>query len=193
MKAKIYLLSCVSLFTFTSFVERGKWLIQSESRLTIYGTSNVSDFVCRMDSYASRDTLEYNRDPKSSELTFIKNRMTIPIRNFDCGNNQITKDFRHTLQVDKHPHLDVRFISLQNFVASQPTVQGFINITLAGKTTRYVVVYEVKRINAKTIKLVGKQFVNFSDFNLEPPQKMFGLIQVAEQLNVEFDLFLKEV
>lgn len=193
MKTKICLISCMSLFTLTSFVERGKWLIQSESRLTIYGTSNVSDFVCRMDSYSSKDTLEYNHDPKTSELTFIKNRMTIPIRNFDCGNGQITKDFRHTLQIDKYPHLDVRFLSLQHFAPSQPTVQGYINITLAGKTTRYTVVYEVTRVNTKTLKLVGKQFVNFSDFGLQPPQKMFGLIQVAEKLNVEFDLILKEV
>lgn len=193
MKARIYLISCVSLLTFTSFVGKGKWLIQSESRLTIYGTSNVSDFVCRMDYYSSSDTLEYNHDVKTREVSFLKNKMTIPIRNFDCGNNQITKDFRHTLQENKFPHLDVRFISLHDFVVGKETVSGYIYIALAGKTTRYHVEYIVEQINSKTLKLVGKQHVKFSDFNLQAPQKMFGLIQVAETLEVEFDLILREV
>lgn len=180
-------------FFMSSFSEEGKWIIDSESRLIIHGSTNVNTFTCSFDYTHTTDTLEFSKNSKTSELVFSKNRMQIPVRKFDCGNRQITKDFWETLQADIHPVLNIKFRSLQNLHLNRPSVKGSVDITLAGVTQRYTVWYQVIVLDEKTVLLKGNQGVNFSDFKLQRPQKLMGLIKVEECLNVEFNLQLREI
>lgn len=175
----------------SSFTEQGRWVIDPQSRLSIYGSTNVNSFKCTLKQYAKSDTLEY---VKNSGIIVMcnKNRMSIPVKGFSCGNNQITKDFQQTLKSDKYPQLDIVFRSFQNGeIEDNDCVEGVVDIVLAGVTKRYSVKYYARVPSNNTILLTGMQTVQFSDFKLTPPQKMMGLIQVQESLDVEFNLTLK--
>ena len=182
----------LGLFGSASVSERGKWIIDSDSRLLIYGFTNVNNFTCAISCYNNFDTLEYVNNPKACELIFERNKMSIPVRNFDCGNNMITKDFWQTLKADKYPNLDIRFISLDK-IDNNNRVAGTVEIQLAGVSKRYKIVYAANTTDGSLIQLAGKQNVCFSDFDLKAPQKLMGLIQVKENLEVEFQLSLKPV
>jgi hypothetical protein len=178
----------------SSFREQGKWLIDPQSRLIIHGSTNVNSFTCMFENYEASDTLEYVSDSNTIQLKVLRNKMSIPIRNFDCGSKQITKDFWETLKAQEHPQLQIYFRSFRNGTMSdKSTVDGVVDITLAGATRRYVVHYHTRVPEEGTILLSGTQAVNFSDFNLRAPQKMMGLIQVQECLEVEFNLTLKSL
>jgi len=176
----------------SSSSDRGTWIIVAGTKIAILGSTNVNKFTCRFDYY-NNDTLQYLRNHRTGKLNFSNNRMTIPVRSFDCGAKQISKDFRKTLKSEIYPELTIAFRSLENpFRENDCFIDGVIDITLAGVTTTYTVGYLV-RLDKNTIFLNGIHPVNFSDFGLEAPTKLQGLIKVDEVLNVEFNLVLKGV
>lgn len=186
------LVAVLLLLVASGFSEQGRWVIDPTSRLAIHGATNVNTFKCLLESYNLGDTLEYVRERASIEMKLTRNRMRIPVRNFDCGNRQITKDFWQTLKSDHYPELEICFRSFRkSSIPDKSYVDGVVDITLAGATKRYTVRYFARTPNPETLLLTGVQQVNFADFRLEPPQKMMGLIQVQECLDVEFNLTLK--
>jgi len=194
MKASTWLLIIATSFLSSGFSDKGNWVIDPESKLAIYGSTNVNKFTCRMDCYVGTDTLKFVKNYAACELQFSRNLMTIPIRSFDCGSKQISKDFWKTLKSETYPKLDINFRSLNNLnIKDNGHIRGVVDITLAGVTARYTILYVITLKNKNTILLKGTHSVNFADFDLEAPEKLQGLIKVNEELNVEFNLVLKEV
>jgi hypothetical protein len=192
MKRTILIAMLATILLGSSTSDSGTWIFVAGTKLAILGSTNVNKFTCRFDYY-NNDTLQYLRNHRTGKLSFSNNRMAIPVRSFDCGAKQISNDFRKTLKSETFPELAIAFRSLENpFKQNDCFIDGVIDITLAGVTTTYTVRYVV-RLEKNTILLNGTHPVNFSDFGLEAPTKLQGLIRVDEVLNVEFNLVLKEV
>jgi len=193
MKRLVTLVIIAIAFLSNGFSDRGIWIIDSESLLAIHGSTNVNNFICKIESSSGTDTLRYVKNYAACEIQFSRNRMSIPIRSFDCGSRQISKDFHKTLKSETYPELDINFKSLQNLsVANNTFIYGVVDITLAGVTVRYTIRYWVAVKGNGTIFLTGTHPVNFSDFKLTAPEKLSGLIKVKEVLNVEFNLVFRE-
>lgn len=190
---KLILITMLATVLSGSTSEKGTWVIDAGSRLSIQGSTNVNKFTCKFDYNYGSDTLQYLRNHRTGKLSFSNNKMIIPVRSFDCGAKQISNDFRKTLKSEAYPQLTIAFRSLENpFNQNDCFIDGVVDITLAGVTTTYTMRYLVN-LDKNTIKLKGTRPVNFSDFGLEAPTKLQGLIKVDEVLNVEFNLVLKEV
>lgn len=192
---QIGLLKIIAIALLSSgFSDEGIWIIDSQSQLVIYGSTNVNNFTCKIESSSGTDTLQYERNDSSCEILFSRNQMSIPIRSFDCGTKQISKDFHKTLKSETYPELHIKFRSLKDFtVSNNSSIQAVVDITLAGVTVRYTIYFCSTLKNKNTRMLTGRHRVNFSDFNLKAPEKFHGLIKVKEALDVQFDLVLKDV
>ena len=178
----------------TGFNTKGTWIIDAESRLTIHGSTNVNQFICEIEYCTGTDTLQYAENDATGDLRFTRGRMRVPVRSFDCGAKPISRDFWKTLKADTHPELEINFISLENLsLRNRKNIKGIVDITLAGRTTRYDICYQVSLKDNGTIFLTGIHTVNFADFQLEAPEKLKGLIKVKEALKVQFNLVLKEI
>lgn len=178
-------------FAGSASISEGVWIVDAESKLTIQGSTNVNTFVCQINYCAGTDTLQYVEHAATRELRFTRSRMTIPVRNFDCGAKPISRDFWRTLNGDQYPNLEINFISLQN-PTSRGNIKGIVDITLAGSTARYEICYSASTKPNGDVLLKGMREVNFADFRLVAPEKLKGLIKVNEGLKVEFDLVLKK-
>jgi hypothetical protein len=189
--ARWFILFTTALFC-SGFSPEETWVIASESRLAIHGSTNINSFTCAIDSYTGKDTLRYTKKYTGCKLQFTTTRMTIPVRSFDCGSRQISRDFRAALKVEQFPQLDINFIDLENSAGEKPFVNGNVDITIAGVTARYTIRFAIKNSNG-TILLAGNHPVNFADFRLQAPEKLNGLIRVENRLNVEFRLVMKSL
>src|SRR5688572_15750123 len=105
MKRAITILIVAIAFLGSSSSDKGSWVIDAKSQLTIYGSTNINNFACKIDCYTGSDTLQYIKDYSTSEIQFSRNQMSIPIRSFDCGAKQISKDFWKTLKSETYPQL----------------------------------------------------------------------------------------
>lgn len=178
----------------SGFADEGTWIIDAESQLTIQGSTNVNNFTCKIDYCTGTDTLQFVQNATGNELRFTRSLMTVPVRSFDCGAKPISKDFWKTLKSDTYPEMSINFISLQNlYFKDNSNIDGIVDITLAGVTTRYTIKYSVHVKDNGSVLLRGRHTVNFSDFQLVAPEKLNGLIKVKEVLKVDFNLLLKEV
>lgn len=194
MRVAFLLITAIFLFGGKT-PEKGKWIVDSTSKLVIYGDTNLNRFICATDCFDKVDTLEYHPDASVCDILFTQTQIRVPVKSFKCGNELITKDFWETLNADKHPNLTVHFLNLKDFshAGNGDYVQGEVAIVLAGVEKKYQIQYTLTRQSQGCFSLTGRQPVCFSDFQLKAPRKMMGLIQVQEALEVEFLMKLKEL
>jgi hypothetical protein len=189
---RLLLIFCATAFLISAdtLPDDGTWIIDRESQLFIYGSTNINNFTCSIHSLTKADTLEYEIKGNPGELIFQKNLMVIPVTNFDCGNTLITRDFLQTLKSHEYPNLNVRFLTLEQAPIGED-VKGKVVITLAGVSRHYTIDYSLTKGGNPKMQLSGKHTVSFTEFGLEAPQKLMGLIKVEEYLEVEFRMILR--
>jgi hypothetical protein len=179
---------------FTSDPER-IWIVRNESRLAINGESNVNNFRCVVDRYYNADNLHLHSS-QGSDYLFSENRIVINLMEFDCGRNLITRDFRESLNARREPEMVINFLSLDNLPtenAHNEDLTGSLRITIAGATNEVQITFSSNNDGNGTTRLNGSKVFHFSDFGLEPPARMLGLIHVKNELEVSFDLVLEEI
>ena len=183
-------ITLITLMLSTGFIVKDKgWIVGPETKMAIHGQTNVNSFKCKMDCYPKPDTLSYYLDDDECMIFFKENLLKIPVINFDCGSKIITDDFYDVLKKDQHPHVNIQFVALERWTGNTE-VGGTVYITLAGITKPFIVKYQINS-TSRLLLLKGRQKICFSDFNLSPPEKMFGMIKVQDNLEVEFDLALR--
>lgn len=170
----------------------GIWVIERSSSLAIDGSSNVNEFTCSINEYLQADTLWNSVDAGRRKMTFRKSRLNVEIRRFDCIHKYITADFRKMLLADKYPYLSIEFISLDE-LKTGGMVRGLVDIELAGKKKRMEILYACALNGPKNLTLKGEKIMKFTDFELEPPRKLGGLIRINEDIKVHFNLNFKKL
>ncbi|MCX2452320.1 YceI family protein [Pedobacter sp. PLR] len=171
----------------------GKWILTKQCTLKVNGKTNVNKFSCVIPEYAQADTLMFYRGNKDEPLK-ITGGMVLDIQNFDCKNAMMTNDLRKTLKAKVHPKIKIRFLNLSRYPEpsiKENTIKGTVTIELAGTVKRFDVDYKYIMNGDNELRLIGTKQVNFSDFNIEPPRKLGGMIKTNNELNVEFILNLK--
>jgi hypothetical protein len=186
------LLLLVLLSGFSTIQYEGQWVIDANSQLLIHGRTNVNSFTCTINCYNQIDTLayRYSYDERGKSMMFSKNKMELPVYNFDCGNPMITKDFRITTKATQHPYLQIAFLSLDNVNKVNPTAK--MEISLAGTTREVTVIFNTQFVG-DLIQLKGSHPVCFADFGMQAPARMMGLVKVQEDLTVEFNLLVNPI
>jgi len=171
------------------------WVIEKSSSLNIQGSSNITDFTCEVTEYARRDTLVYIKDDQHRKLRFLRSELSVDINRFDCHKPYITADFRHILKAKENPCLKIRLVSLDDLIpnVAEQHVNGTTEIILAGVDKRIEVDFTCRNLGGNRLELIGQKDLHFSDFNLEPPRKLAGLIRINEDIRVNFRLVFSRI
>lgn len=166
-----------------------KWVVLKGCTLKVEGSTNVSHFTCSVADYATPDTLFFFRT--TDKDVPLKGCLRLPVNGFDCLNRTMTADLRKTLKSDDYPHMRIRFLSLQKYPALKPNqedITGLVCIELAGTARTMEINYHISMDEQQVVHLTGEQQINFSDFNLDPPRKLGGMIRANDKLTVAFQI-----
>lgn len=189
----LYLLILLSGFTFQSdqtFFT--KWVVIGSSSLKVDGKTNVNTFSCAINGFVKPDTIFVNRN--SNQPVQLKGSIRLNVQSFDCNKPAMTADLRKTLRAKEFPQLKVQFISIQKYPYAntmRDVTKGVVIIELAGVSKRCEINYQIVSAESSFINLVGTRKLNFSDFNIEPPRKLGGMIRSEDELSVVFNLRMK--
>jgi hypothetical protein len=167
-------------------------VIHPTSSITIAGSTNVNKYKCVIAKYAGSDTLLLTAE-RGKGAYFKKGLVKLEASRFDCEKQMITKDFAETIQAEKYPYITINFISFERvpeFKESEEPFRGKFTITLANTSVPCDVRCKIVKDKNNLIHLKGWHLFKFSDFNLEPPTKMMGLIKVEEMITVDFHLVM---
>lgn len=168
-----------------------RFIVQPTSKLTIDGKTNVNAFQCATARYVGKDTLVLVEGSRRKPY-FQKGFVGLDAASFDCGMPVMTHDFSKTIKATQFPQISIEFISFERIpvYTSQDKFKGKMKISLAGVTKTFQMDCTIDPKETGVIHLKGGRSFTFSDFELEAPKKMMGLIKVEDELMVNFHLVL---
>lgn len=185
----------VSILLYSSFIGNTyarqtndvKFLILEDSKLRINGTSNVTDFQCIYKDRISADTLNQSIT-FGDTLTIRGDKITINVSSLDCGKRVINRDLQKTLKANEYPFLELNLLTVE--ISDTTPFNALLEITIAEVTQNRFI--EVTSFKNSTDHLVfsGSGKILLSDFGLDPPTALFGLIKVDNEIEIMFDLII---
>jgi len=161
----------------------------NQSKLRILGTSNVTDFECIYEDGFESDTLTHSVS-FGEDLNLVSgDTLHLMIDSFDCGRRGINKDFRKALNSDEFPTID---ISILNFENNTDLLEALnVLISIAGVQKEYTLTFNSSRKDQNIVKVEGERKLSMTDFNINPPKALFGLIKVQDDLTISFTISIK--
>lgn len=164
--------------------------------LVINGKTNVNKFHCYCDELSTKP-LRITVNQQSDSLSVKDARLKIRTEKFDCRNNVMNKDFQQLLQSEEFPQIEIQILSLSKLPESETklasemhqeefTVWVHALFTIIGNKQRYA--FPVKVVNSadNTHSLQGSIDLNLLDFEITPPKKLMGLVEVEPQVTIDF-------
>ena len=163
------------------------------SRVRIEGTSSINTFTCEAAGIEGDGYLVGEARPGHRSVVA---HVYVPVRQFDCGNPRMDADLRDALQAREHPQIrfrlrDARLIpgdgasgdDAGRFVLN---VEGWVEI--AGNARPVALRVEGRRLTDSSYHATGHLPLRMTDFGIEPPTALLGLVKVRDQITVHFDL-----
>lgn len=168
------------------------WKVSGTSKVMVEGSSNVNDFQCVTLNYEGADELKKFIHHDNGER-LLTGAVEMKVRSFDCENRIMTRDLRETLKEQVYPNIVIELQSLRipESAAQQQSVSGRAKVTIAGTSWELDMSWTLIRENASSMRLLGTHDFSFTQFNIEPPTKMMGMIRVKDEIKVDFDLVME--
>lgn len=154
------------------------------SELSISGDTNINQFECIFNTLYLEDCREVSYKRNGDAVTFKNAVLSLKIEGFDCGNKAINKDFHSLLNTKEYPKITLELVEIT--ITKDKGGKARVKITIAGKEKEYH--FPVDIISTPLDRFIGKLKVDIRDFELGAPKKLFGLIVIKEEIEIDFDL-----
>jgi hypothetical protein len=173
---------------------RHRFVLQSESRIRIEGSSSVATFACeagQTTGYLIHDgdaQTAHNDSPAAPEAF-----LTVPVASFACGDRRMDRDLYRALKASEFPDivyelLDVEVLNAPPDARETHELLARGNLTVGGVTRRIETRVRGMRLTDGRLRAIGVQELMMSDFDIERPTALWGLIKARDHLEIRFDL-----
>tara|TARA_R100001143_G_scaffold52481_1_gene47633 strand:- start:16177 stop:16836 length:660 start_codon:yes stop_codon:yes gene_type:complete len=170
------------------------------SRLWIEGRSNINEFQCQANQYFAEASLIDNNDQnelqqEEQEQVFLQ--VEIRVDGFECGKNRMNRDLQDALKSSEYPEITFMFASAEILEMPSSHDQAFElevegSLTVAGNTRDIRFNARAYFLESHKVRAIGNTTIKMSDFDVEPPTALMGLIKADDELTVNFDLIASE-
>lgn len=171
------------------------------SRLWIEGRSNVNTFECMAQEYIAEAILPAVSspefvDPELPDLNIQDNvtiTVGIKVDGFECGRSRMNRDLKEALNSAEFPEITFILKNASALSIPENPDDGF-DIEVEGSLRVAGVTRDIKfqskgyYMNDGRIRAIGSKSIKMSDFNVEPPTALLGMVKAEDELNVRFDL-----
>ena len=164
------------------------------SELRIEGTSTVNAFTCvaeTMDGYGRLAASTPARRASLNDAQAAQAEISVPVQALDCGKKKMNEDLYEAMQAEDHPSIhyrldDAEVIDQVGDDQYRLRVRG--GLRLAGTERPVEMTVVGKRIGEGTYAVEGSTALQMTDFGIEPPTALLGLIKAHDRIVVHFDL-----
>ena len=161
------------------------YTLDAGSRFQIDGTSTLGRYSCAASAVTGSADVPV-AGPMEAEVT-------VGVRSFDCGQARMNRDFRRALQAEGHP--EIRFdldtaaaLAAEARPGAWVPVRATGRLRLAGVKRAVTVTAEGQRLGRGHVRLRGQHAMRMTDFRVEPPSGMLGMVRARDPVVVRFDL-----
>lgn len=168
------------------------------SNLSISGSSNVHDFTCACQQDFIPDVIEMDIPSKKIEILFSRTDLHITTKTLDCGKKLMNQDMYETLKADEYPFITITLKkAIQDPEYCLSTCINWVEmnviaeISIAGTCKLVPLFVEAKQIEEDSYRFVSSTKLQMTDFNIEPPEALMGMIKVSNDITIELDLSVR--
>jgi hypothetical protein len=124
--------------------------------------------------------------------------IAVPVASLHSQSTDMMRDVRRALRAETFPNIHYEFLEIEE-IRIKPTDRQETEVEMLSKgvlsiggRNRIVSLNVVaRRTESGTIHLRGITEIRMSDFNVEPPTRLFGLIRASDDVEIEFELYVK--
>jgi len=194
-RSYITILSVFLMISFSGGSLYGQEIVidKDKSNLWIEGRSNVNSFSCDANQYTvDSERLTSTIETEYREADKLKVEISILVEGFDCGRSRMNRDLYDALKADQHDSIHFEYQSSENVEYEEETglykitVNGVL--TVAGQSNTIQLTVYGSLLDDGTIRAKGEKEIAMSDYKIDPPSAMLGLVKVQDNLSVHFDL-----
>lgn len=156
------------------------------TQIKILGRTNLSRFeLSSTTGDGSSLSSAFHISPDRSTLS---GSIAIPLESFTSRPEPIRDDFLDLTDADHNPYITIHLLQEVLLPGKELSTTLPVSITMAGKENTYQIACRVRRTDGDHVVLEGAQQVRLTDFGIDPPEKMVGLIKVENELDINFSI-----
>ena len=163
-----------------------------ESRLWIEGDSSMHAWSCKAEKFGVTGEAQ---PAKLGELPAVRTlRVTVPVASLNCKNDTMNDKLREALKADKHPRVEFVLASLQpqpGAPSAQHKLQAIGELTIAGRALSAPIDLVAVVQPDGTVAVHGNLPLLMTDFGVDPPSAMLGLMKTKDAVTVKFELHIR--
>jgi hypothetical protein len=174
--------------------EKKRYAIVKPSRLYLQGTTNVNTFTCDCEDQFS--TQEVDVESNGGIARFRSTRLSMTTRKFNCKNAKMDRDMHKALKADQFPKISMELVETRQNPdhlkgSAWFDVDAKVKITITGVTKEKHIKAQARKVSQNQFALKGSETVQMTEFGIDPPEAMFGLIKVNDPITFHFDLTIQ--
>jgi hypothetical protein len=163
-----------------------KWSIKDNSTLNINGKSNINTFQCSYEkAFQSSQVLV---EDSLGTLLFTQGMVFFEVASFRCGHARMTADFRQTMKAKSYPLLKMEISKIVQ--TEEGCVMGLL-LTVAGQKRAKQIALEVCKVFTNQMIIEGRYTMKMRDYGLTPPNVLWGMIKVSDEIEIDFSFYLE--
>ena len=116
--------------------------------------------------------------------------------NLDCSNSKMNSDLQDALKAEQYPVIKIdllgvmlndgsRFDDIEN---DWKTVKALATFTITNVTKRVVMDVRVRKLENGKYRFMAQKQVKMTDYNVQPPEVLFGMIKVNNAISINMDV-----
>jgi|AntRauTorckE6833_2_1112554.scaffolds.fasta_scaffold00100_4 polyisoprenoid-binding protein YceI len=172
----------LTLFLSTAVFAQTYTIVPDESEIIVWGTSNVHDWEAPAEEFSGSATLEVADD---SLVSITSLQFSVVAEQINSGKGGMDKRIDDALNVKKHKNITFVLTDITDIESSTLIANGELSIAGVTKSVQMKVEYQLQADG--TILFNGKQNIDMTEFNIDPPTAVFGTIKAGEKVDVEFN------
>ncbi len=164
--------------------------ILSSSHLTLTGTSTLHSYECH--STGIRGDIEMDRQLKA----FASSEVAIPVKSLHAESTSMDNNMYDALKAKEYP--EIRFSlasgdSTSHTLAADNDTSATLRgtLTIAGKAREIELKITFDRSKDGTVSVDGTKKLLMTDYGIDPPTFMLGVLKTGNEVTVNFHLDLK--
>ena len=185
----LLLSSVVFLFLSTNLSNAQQFSLTKnrESKLIVYGTSNIHDWEVVAESFEGTLLL-------TSKEAGLLEKLTVQLlaEGLKSGKSGMDKNTYKALKTNTHKHITFKLKGVTEVVektAGIYTAKTTGDLTIAGVTNTIPLSITVQ-VKGNEVQLSGSKAVKMTDYGVEPPKALLGTIKTGDEVTIKFNVIL---
>ncbi len=179
-----------------SFKANNTFHIGSKSVLKLEGKTNINTFSCNCTESFAPQVFSLKIDKNEPTTAAFRNtQLKIPVKSLDCGNKLMNKDLYKALNSEEHPNISIELLEIKQDKCNKLdelkdwiNIKALTRITLNGNSKEYWINVTARKLDTKLYRFIGSKKLYMTEFGVNPPVAMMGVIKVKDEIKIDLDL-----